>query len=267
MYDGMGATHHANRQAVAGLLRDHAESIHAAWHDLIAEQSPFAADVPASLLDAYLDALANFVADPDPAVPAVVGATWCQLADPTTAGAALTAVAMGLLGEALRLGLPESAVAPTSESFALIISALPDFSAEFVRGMMRNSDMPIDDQHWYQVSQRLAAERTHRLKQLAILNDVSMALSSTLSLDEVYEIIYEQASRLVDTSNFYIATLGPNPGEMKRRLHYFGGVRVALAPDKTIQMGLTREVVNEQRLVTYEDYDAGVRERGFPLTP
>jgi two-component system, NarL family, sensor kinase len=266
MYNGMDATHHANRQAVAGLLRDHADSIHAAWHDLIAEQSPFAADIPAPLLNAYLEALASFVADPDPAVPAVVGATWCQLAESTSAGAALTAVAMGLLGEALQQGLPASIV-PMSESFALIVTALPDFSAEFVRGMMRNSDLPIDDQHWYQVSQRLVAERTHRLKQLAILNDVSMALSSTLSLDEVYEIIYEQASRLVDTSNFYIATLGPNPGEMKRRLHYFGGARDALDPDETIKMGLTREVVDEQKLVIVEDYVACCRERGIPITP
>ena len=126
MYNGMDATHHANRQAVAGLLRDHAESIHAAWHDLIAEQSPFAADIPASLLNAYLEALASFVADPDPAVPAMVGATWCQLTESTTAGAALTAVAMGLLGEALQHGLPAS-TAPMSESFALIVTALPDF--------------------------------------------------------------------------------------------------------------------------------------------
>lgn len=267
MHDSMDAPHHANRQAVAGLLRDHAESIHAAWHDLIAGQSPFAADIPEPLLDAYLEALASFIADPDPAVPAVVGATWCQLAEPTAAGAALTAVAMGLLGEALQHGLPASAVAPTSESFALIVTVLPDFSAEFVRGMMRNTDLPVGDQHWYQVSQRLAAERTHRLKQLAILNDVSTALSSTLSLDEVYDIIYEQASRLVDTSNFYIATLGPNSGEMKRRLHYFGGVRDALDPDATIKMGLTRQVVNDQKLIIVDDYVVCCRECGIPITP
>ena len=263
----MDARHHANRQAVAELLRDHAGSIHAAWHRLIAEQSPFAAEIPSPLLDAYLAALARFITDPDPAIPAAVGATWCQLAEPTTASAALTAVAMGLLGEALQQGFPSTAGNQTNDVFTLIATILPDFSAEFVRGLMRNSELPIDEQHWYQVSQRLAAERTHRLKQLAILNDISIALSSTLSLEELYDIIYEQASRLVDTSNFYIATLGPAPGEMTRQLHYFGGVRNALDPDATIQMGLTREVVQESKLVIVDDYVATCRERGIPITP
>ncbi|MEX2315419.1 MAG: GAF domain-containing protein, partial [Thermomicrobiales bacterium] len=173
---------------------------------------------------------------------------------------------MGLLGEALRQGLPDFESAPIQEAYAIAATALPDFSAEFVRGLMRNSELPIDEQHWYHVSQRLATERSHRLKQLAILNDISVALSSTLSLDDLYEIVYEQASRLVDTSNFYIATLGPAPGEMTRRLHFFGGVRDALAPDATIKMGLTREVVQESKLVIVDDYVACCRERELPIT-
>jgi two-component system NarL family sensor kinase len=267
MYDGMDVRHHANRQAVAGLLRDHAEPIQAAWHGLIAEQSPFAADIPSRLLQAYLGALADYLADPDPAVPAAVGSIWCQLAEPTTAGIALTAMAMGLLGEALQQGLSQATEELAGDAFPLIATALPDFSAEFVRGMMRDSDLPIDEQHWYQVSQRLAAERAHRLKQLAILNDISMALSSTLSVEDLYDIIYQQAGRLVDTSNFYIATLGPAPDEMIRRLHYFGGLRNSLDPDATIKMGLTLEVVNESRLVIVDDYVATCRERGIPITP
>ncbi len=270
MHNGMDVSHHADRQAVAGLLRHHADSIHLAWHRLIVEHSPFIAEIPSPLLDAYLEALASFVADPDPTAPAAVGTMWCQLAEPTTTGVALTAVAMGLLGEALQHGLPPADVNTadgTFDTFALIATLLPDFSAEFVRGMMRNSDLPIDEQHWYEVSQRLATEREHRIKQLAILNDISVALSSTLSLDELYEIVYEQASRLVDTSNFYIATLGSTPGEMTRRLHFFDGVRNALDPDGTIQMGLTFEVVRDSKLVIVDDYVAACRERGIPLTP
>ncbi len=265
MYSGTDASQHANRRAVAGLLREHAGSIHAVWYREIGEQSPMAA-VPSGLLHAFLDALASFVADPDPAIPAGVAVTWCQVVEPTTAGVISTAVAMGLLGEALRQGLPDFESPAIQEAYAIAATALPDFSAEFVRGLMRSGEMPVDEQHWYEVSQRLAAERAHRLKQLAILNDVSTALSSTLSLDELYDIIYQQVGRLVDTSNFYIATLGRLPGEMTRRLHYFDGVRNALDPDATIKMGLTLDVVRESRLVIVDDYVACCRERGLPIT-
>ncbi|HEX5165497.1 MAG TPA: GAF domain-containing protein [Thermomicrobiales bacterium] len=261
----MDARHHADRQAVAGLLREHAESIHAAWYRVIVEQNPNAAQ-QSLLLPEFLDALFSYVADPDPAVPAGVAATWCQQVDPTTAGMVSTAVAMGLLGEALRQGLPDFESLAVQNAYGMVTVALPDFSAEFVRGLMSSGEMPTNEQHWYEVSQRLAAERTHRLKQLAILNDVSMALSSTLSLDEVYEIIYQQASRLVDTSNFYIATLGTAPGEMTRRLHIFGGARDSLDPDAPIRMGLTKEVVRESKLVIVDDYVVACRERGLPIT-
>ena len=106
MFDGMDVSHHANRTAVAGLLRDHAESIQAAWYRVISEQSPVATE-HAALLHAFLDAFSSFVADPDAAIPAGVAATWCQLIEPTTSGIVSTAVAMGLLGEALRQGLPD----------------------------------------------------------------------------------------------------------------------------------------------------------------
>jgi two-component system NarL family sensor kinase len=174
---------------------------------------------------------------------------------------------MGLLGEALRQGLPDFESASVQEAYTVAATALPDFSAEFVRGLMRNSSLPVDEQHWYHVSQRLANERAHRLKQLAILNDISVALSSTLSLDGLYDIVFQQASRLVDTSNFYIATIGDKPGEMTRKLHYFGGVRNALDPDAPVKMSLAREVVDESKLVVVDDYVAVCRERGLPITP
>jgi two-component system NarL family sensor kinase len=265
MYDGMDVSHHANRQAVAGLLRDHADSIHAAWYRVIAEQSPIAAE-QSKLLLTFLDALSTYIIDSDPSIPAGVAATWCQLVEPTSTGLVSTALAIGLLGDALRQGLPDFDSATVQDAYAVAATALPDFSAEFVRGLMSNSSLPLDEQHWYQVSQRLADERAHRLKQLAILNDISVALSSTLSLDELYDIVYAQASRLVDTSYFYIATLGENPGEMTQKLHIFDGVRRPFDLDLTVRMGLTQDVVNECKLIVVDDYVTTCRERGIPIT-
>ncbi|HSJ55778.1 MAG TPA: GAF domain-containing protein, partial [Anaerolineae bacterium] len=52
---------------------------------------------------------------------------------------------------------------------------------------------------------RLFEERDRRIGELAVLNEVSRAMGATLDLDQTLEIVYQQASRLVDATNFYIA--------------------------------------------------------------
>ena len=51
----------------------------------------------------------------------------------------------------------------------------------------------------------LFQERLRRIEQLNVLNEMAQAISSTLELDDLLEIVYQQASRIVDTTNFYIA--------------------------------------------------------------
>jgi sigma-B regulation protein RsbU (phosphoserine phosphatase) len=54
-------------------------------------------------------------------------------------------------------------------------------------------------------SARLFQERERRIAELAVLNDVGRAISSVGPLNELLEMIHEQASRVLDTTNFYIA--------------------------------------------------------------
>ena len=51
----------------------------------------------------------------------------------------------------------------------------------------------------------LFQERQQRIEQLNALNEMSQAISSTLELDELLGVVYRQVSRIVDTTNFYIA--------------------------------------------------------------
>jgi PAS domain S-box-containing protein len=51
----------------------------------------------------------------------------------------------------------------------------------------------------------LFQERQQRIEQLNVLNEVAQAISSTLELDKLLEVVYQQASRIVDTANFFIA--------------------------------------------------------------
>jgi two-component system NtrC family sensor kinase len=52
---------------------------------------------------------------------------------------------------------------------------------------------------------RLYAERGRRIAELAALNQIGQAISATLHLDELAELIYHAVSRILDTTAFYIA--------------------------------------------------------------
>jgi PAS domain S-box-containing protein len=52
---------------------------------------------------------------------------------------------------------------------------------------------------------RLFEERDRRIGELAVLNEIAQTVSSTLELDALLELVYNQISRLMDTTNFSIA--------------------------------------------------------------
>ena len=60
----------------------------------------------------------------------------------------------------------------------------------------------------------LFQERLRRIEQLNVLNEMAQAISSTLELDELLGVVYQQATRIVDTSNFYIALFDEETGEI-----------------------------------------------------
>ncbi len=53
---------------------------------------------------------------------------------------------------------------------------------------------------------RLLQERERRVTELAIVNEIGRAVSSTLEMDRVLKTVHRQVSRLFDTTNFFIAT-------------------------------------------------------------
>ncbi|NIV28908.1 MAG: GAF domain-containing protein, partial [Anaerolineae bacterium] len=56
---------------------------------------------------------------------------------------------------------------------------------------------------------RLFEEAQQRLQELAVLNELSQALTTRLNVEEVLEEAYRGASRLLDTTNFYVAFYEP----------------------------------------------------------
>lgn len=60
----------------------------------------------------------------------------------------------------------------------------------------------------------LFQERVRRIEQLNVLNEMAQAISSTLELEELLRIVYQQATRIVDTTNFFIALHNSEIGEI-----------------------------------------------------
>ena len=56
---------------------------------------------------------------------------------------------------------------------------------------------------------QLFEEARIRAEELTVLNELSQALNARLSVDQVLAQVYTGLSRLIDTTNFYIALYNP----------------------------------------------------------
>lgn len=73
-----------------------------------------------------------------------------------------------------------------------------------------------------------------RLKELEVLNEVGQAISSTMELDDLLDLIYQQTSRLMDTTNFFITLYDPDANLLYFEVDVEEGVR---QPHDTMNMG------------------------------
>jgi diguanylate cyclase (GGDEF)-like protein len=62
---------------------------------------------------------------------------------------------------------------------------------------------------------RLYTEAQRRVKELSILNQISLLISSTTNLEKVTDLVYQQVNRLIDTQFFMIATVEPEKNEWR----------------------------------------------------
>lgn len=73
----------------------------------------------------------------------------------------------------------------------------------------------------------LVQQTSRRTEELHILNEIGRALSSTLDVDQLFEMIFSELQRLFDFSNFYIAFYDANRNEVRFELEVLSNVRQA----------------------------------------
>jgi len=95
---------------------------------------------------------------------------------------------------------------------------------------------------------RLFEERERRITELSILNEIGRALSSPRTLAELAEIVYQQVSRLFDTTNFYVSLYDEKAGVWETVLDIDRGQR-APPTRLSVEEGLTGYIIRTRQPV------------------
>ncbi|MGB9724522.1 MAG: GAF domain-containing protein [Chloroflexia bacterium] len=110
---------------------------------------------------------------------------------------------------------------------------------------------------------RTYEEAQRRVVELEVLNEIGQAISSTMELEELLELIYQQTSRLMDTTNFYIALCDWETRTLHFEIDQEDGVR---QPRSTlsVEQGLTGYIARSSRPLLFPyGPDEFLREQGI----
>ncbi|HEV8384336.1 MAG TPA: GAF domain-containing protein [Candidatus Acidoferrales bacterium] len=146
--------------------------------------------------------------------------------------------------------------------FGLILLGTPDnrrFTPAELRLLLalgHQIGMAVENSYLIQQSAR-------RTEELHILNEIGRALSSTLDLDKLFEMILSEMQRLFDVNNFYIAFYDAARDEIHFSMETASGVRI---PPRSRKAGrhLTEHIVRtRQPVLIRENYAQEVRKMGL----
>ncbi len=125
--------------------------------------------------------------------------------------------------------------------------AFDENDLRFVRTVANQVAVAINNAH-------LFTERERRIEELATFNEIGQALSATVSFEELPALIYRQTSRLLDTTNFYMALHDEAHDEISFPLFYEEGFSRRMAPVRG-DNSLTRQVIRmREPLLLQEPY-------------
>ena len=127
-----------------------------------------------------------------------------------------------------------------------------------------------DDATWIEsdVSGEAAARRelAARNRELAVLNEIGMALSSTLDLDTLAGRIHEQAGRIMNTFNLYVAMHDRERDTISFPVRIEGHQRLPDLPPRAYANGLTEYVLRTRQPLLLNG-DVVAQARGLGLDP
>ncbi len=111
---------------------------------------------------------------------------------------------------------------------------------------------------------RLYAERERRITELSILTEIGQRLSSALELDQVTRAIYEQVSRIFDTTNMFISLHDEERREWETVMDIVSG-EPQPSMRRSVEEGLTGHIIRHRQALlfhTAEELERFYEEQG-----
>jgi PAS domain S-box-containing protein len=96
---------------------------------------------------------------------------------------------------------------------------------------------------------RLFQETQTRAEELSVLNEMGRELSTKLEIEAIAEIVYRYTSRLMETSNFFVALYDEKNEEKSYPLAFEEGQRIQLSPSKLGNRGFSDYIIRNKRAV------------------
>jgi PAS domain S-box-containing protein len=96
---------------------------------------------------------------------------------------------------------------------------------------------------------RLFQETQARAEELSVLNEMGRELSAKLEINAIVETVYRYASRLMDTSNFFVALYDEKNEEKSFPLIFEEGRRVRVPPSKLGNGGFSDYIIRNKKIV------------------
>ncbi|GIV98546.1 MAG: hypothetical protein KatS3mg057_3203 [Herpetosiphonaceae bacterium] len=112
---------------------------------------------------------------------------------------------------------------------------------------------------------RLFSERDRSIQELSTLNKIGQALGSTVRFEDLLQVIYEQTSLLLDTTNFYMALYDERRYQVSYPFFYEHGQPISI-PSHRLGKGLTDYVIStRQPLLITERFEEFLHEHNIQL--
>jgi signal transduction histidine kinase len=112
---------------------------------------------------------------------------------------------------------------------------------------------------------RIFVDLNRRVEELSVLSLISQAVTFSLRVDDVFELVYAQCSKIIDTSNFYIALYDDRSQMMRMAFYVEQGERLYLEDAWGMDVGLSGEIIRTGHPILTNDYLAECERRG--MTP
>lgn len=109
---------------------------------------------------------------------------------------------------------------------------------------------------------KLFSERERKFRELKALNNIGRALTSTLKMDQIVGLIYKQTTKLMDTTNFFLALFDERTKKLDVVLSVENGKRI---PKFSFELGkgLMSRVVKTKKPLLIGDYLEGCKKFGI----